>query len=222
MLRQSGFTLMELMIVTAIVGILAGVAVPTLIGSRAVANERAVLATMRTIATAQAQIMGSRSLDADHDGMGEAIGLLELAGAADLRGTTVRLSPTGLTHALGTADANGYVPYKGYLLALYLPDASGLGVLAVPANNGSIDTDQAELGWSCLAWPVRRGNSGTATFFVNHTGEVLACRDATYSGTTSVPPPGAGLVGVAATQILGGEPAADTIGADGNLWRTLR
>ena len=48
-----------------VIGILASMAVPNLIGSKATANERAVLATLRTIATAQTQVMGARAVDID-------------------------------------------------------------------------------------------------------------------------------------------------------------
>jgi type IV pilus assembly protein PilA len=113
--NESGFTLIELMIVTAIVGVIAGVAVPNLVSSRATANERAIVATLRTIATAQAQCSSQQVVDLDHDGCGEALGLGEMAGATDLRGGAVRLAPPGLAQSLGTLDAGGFATAKGYL-----------------------------------------------------------------------------------------------------------
>lgn len=220
--HEAGFTLIELMIVTAIVGVIAGVAVPNLVSSRATANERAIVATLRTIATAQAQCSSQQVVDLDHDGCGEALGLGEMAGATELRGGAVRLVPPGLAQSLGTLDANGFATAKGYLLALYLPDATGTGVVAAPANDGSVDPDQAEIAWTCLAWPLTRGRTGSSTFFVNQSGEILVARDAAYSGRTNVPPAGAALVGVPVTSVLGGPLAADATGADGNQWRTLR
>lgn len=219
---QSGFTLVELVIVTAMIGVLAGIAVPNLVTSRAVANERAILATLRTIASAQGQVMSQKSLDSDNDGIGEALSLIELAGATNLRGTSVRLAPTALSTVLGTQHSSGFVPSKGYLIGLHLPDAAGTGVLGTEANFGSIDANQAEHAWTCLAWPVARGASGSAAFFVNQLGEILVSRETTYSGTTDTPGAGAGLVGVPVTQIVGGELASDVMGADGNVWHTLR
>jgi len=222
MQAQSGFTLIELMIVTAVVGVLAGVAVPNLTSARTVANERAVAATLRTIATAQAQCCSQQVVDGDGDGRGEALGLGELAGTQPLRTSAVRLVPPGLAQSLGTLDANGYATSKGYLLALYLPDASGTGLIASPTNGSSIDADQAEVSWTCVAWPASRGRSGNTTFFVNQSGEILVSRTATYNGQSSVPPAGAALVGVPPTTIVGGELASDAVGADGNTWSTLK
>ncbi|HEX5050826.1 MAG TPA: type II secretion system protein [Planctomycetota bacterium] len=218
--QTSGFTLIELMIVTAIVGILAGVAVPNLIASRAVTNERAVLATLRSVATAQTLCRSQNAVDIDRDGQGEALGLGEMAGTQPLRSGTGVLAPACLAPSVGTLDSAGYGRSKGYLIALYLPDAAGNGVLAVPSNAASIDPDQAEVSWSCVAWPLTRGRTGNASYFLNQTGEILVAKAALYDGTISVPPPGAGLVGVPATAIVGGALAANTTGADGNVWNT--
>lgn len=220
--RSSGFTLIELMIVVVIVGILVGIAVPNLLSSRAVANERAVIATLRTLTTAQAMCRGQAVLDVDRDGLGEALGLGELAGTEFLRSGIGKLVPACLSTAVGTLDSLGYAHSKGYLLALYLPDATGTGVLATQANAGAIDPNHAEVAWTCLAWPVTRGTTGTSTYFLNQTGEILIALTAPYGGTTNVPPAGSGLIGVPATQIVGGALAVHTVGADGNRWRVLQ
>lgn len=220
--NDSGFTLIEIIIVTAVIGIIAGIAMPNLITSRSIANERAIIATLRSISTAQAQVLSQRVVDADSDSCGEALSLAELAGLVGLRNSATMLVPPSLPASLGMLNAAGYATTRGYLIALYLPNAAGQGLIGSASNLGSIDTNLAETSWSCIAWPLTRGNTGSATFFVNQTGEIVASRQATYSGAGSVPPCGAALVGVPSTVIVGGDLATDAIGADGNLWNTLR
>ncbi len=60
-MNKKGFTLIELMIVVAIIAIIAAIAIPSLLNARRTSNENAALATVKSFGTAAVEFSNSNS-----------------------------------------------------------------------------------------------------------------------------------------------------------------
>jgi prepilin-type N-terminal cleavage/methylation domain-containing protein len=233
---SGGFTLVELLVVTAVLAVIAGIAVPFVISSRITANEAAAIATLKAIGTAQTEVRSGNWIDSDSNGVGEYGFLQELSGVRNIRRARTRrgsadaegtdaLTPPFLAASFGGVDTQGQLLRSGYLFRVYLPrnDLRWLGESSRTRSYRRISSVNAENYWAVYAWPRSYGSTGKRAFFINQTGQILACGNGTTRYSENNPPePEAVIMRGSASTGMDGPIAVNSEGNDRNIWRVVR
>lgn len=147
MKKQNGFTILELMVVTILLAIIAAITIPKLSKVHMEGNAQRAMSALRDICEAQKKYRLMRCVDADGDGRPE---------FADEITTLTRTMDRSNMPILGWQFSGEKGNYSsGYCFQL---------------EKGDVDTNEA--GWVAWAWPVLYGTSGVKTFQMDCFGEL--------------------------------------------------
>ena len=186
-MKNKGFTLIELMIVVAIIAIIAAIAIPNLLRSRMAANEVAGVAACKAFCTAEDIY---RRTDYNKDGFLEYA--QALSGANSLLENTAGAADISLIDStFGKAEGN---PAGGAAPLALSPKAGYVFVVltgqTAPASGGTrsyIDGNGAmTLGYALSATPNQYDGTGRNSFLVSNAGTIyqqdagVAAQQTTY------------------------------------------
>jgi type IV pilus assembly protein PilA len=155
--KQKGFSLIELLIVVAIILIIAAIAIPNLLRSKMAANEASAVASLRTYNTSIVAYQTTYGSD-----------------------PTTNLSELGPSTTPSSTAADLF----DNLLGIAAPIKSGYAFTYTPgtaASNGSIST------YTIISNPTTQNVTGQRTFFTDQSGVIRQRTDGTTATATDTP-----------------------------------
>lgn len=140
--RQTGFSLIELLIVVAIILIIAAIAIPSYLSSRMTANEASAVANVRTLSTAETAYAASYA-------------------AIGYSNSLADLSDGGSSNCVASST-------QACLIDSLLASGVKSGYSITYANDGNTPA----VAYTLNADPLARGETGRRSFFSNQPGEI--------------------------------------------------
>ena len=163
-MKVRGFTLIELMIVVAIIAIIAAIAIPSLLRSRMAANETAAAAACK--AFAEAEEIYHRT---DYTGNGVLKYSRNLSGVNSLLGVSGELALIDKTFGNAEGAAGTATPKAGYVFTVITTQ----GASATGGTRSYLSGTNMTLGYSLNAVPGAWDSTGRDQFIINNNGTIF-------------------------------------------------